>query len=70
MATEAQRKANKVYRAKTRYPFTLDLNKETQADIIEWLNQQPNKRKYITDLIRADMEAHLKRISDEAPANP
>ncbi|MBO5681286.1 MAG: hypothetical protein J6T99_00940 [Oscillospiraceae bacterium] len=31
------------------------LNKETDADILAWLNQQPNKAGYLKELIRRDM---------------
>ena len=31
------------------------LNKETDADIIEWLSQQPNRAGYLKELIRKDM---------------
>lgn len=34
----------------------LSLNKETDADLIEWINQQPNKQGYLKRLIREDME--------------
>lgn len=34
------------------------LLRSTDADIIEHLNQQPNKSGYIKSLIRADMEKH------------
>ena len=35
-------------------PFRL--NRDLDADIIEWLNKQPNKQGYLKQLIRADME--------------
>jgi len=31
------------------------LNKETDADILEWLSKQPNKAGYLKELIRKDM---------------
>lgn len=34
-------------------PFRLNIN--TEADILEWLDQQENKRQYIISLIRADI---------------
>lgn len=34
-------------------PFRLNIN--TEADILEWLDQQPNKRQYIISLIREDI---------------
>lgn len=32
------------------------LNKKTEADLLEWLEEQPNKQGYLKELIRADME--------------
>lgn len=34
------------------------------ADLMEWLNKQPNKARYINGLIRQDMEMH--ELQDEA----
>lgn len=34
-------------------PFRLNIN--TEADILEWLDQQENKRQYIISLIREDI---------------
>ena len=34
------------------------------ADLMDWLNQQPNKARYINGLIRQDMEMH--KLQDEA----
>ena len=36
--------------------INIALNKEHDADILEWLNKKPNKQGYIKELIRADME--------------
>lgn len=36
----------------------MSLNNNTDADILAWLAQQPNKQGYIKDLIRKDMEIH------------
>lgn len=33
----------------------LVFHKTTEADMIEWIEKQPNKLQYIKDLIRADM---------------
>lgn len=34
-------------------PFRLNIN--TEADILDWLDQQENKRQYIISLIREDI---------------
>lgn len=36
--------------------ISIALNKEHDADILEWLGNKPNKQGYIKELIRADME--------------
>ena len=35
----------------------LTLNKDHDADLITWLDQQPNKQGYLKQLIRSDMES-------------
>ncbi len=52
MATDSFRK----YSKETLREFTLRLNRNTQPDMIEWLEQQPNKRAYICNLIAEDMK--------------
>lgn len=34
----------------------LKLNKDNDADILDWLEQQPNKQGYIKELIREDIK--------------
>ena len=55
MATEAQRRATVKYDAKNTKQYHLKLNLNTDADIIEWLNQQPSVQGYIKQLIREDI---------------
>ena len=45
-----KRYQQKVYKS---VPLRLNANKE--SDVIEWLDQQENKRQYIISLIRADI---------------
>ena len=33
----------------------LTLNQKTEQDLIDWLEQQPNKQGYLKQLIRSDM---------------
>lgn len=57
MITEAQKRAQKKYDEanKDRYRMIhLKLNRETDADIIEKLEQSDNIQGYIKELIRAD----------------
>lgn len=52
MATDSSRK----YSKETLREFKLRLNRNTQPDMIKWLEQQPNKRAYICNLIAEDMK--------------
>lgn len=45
----------------------LTLHKETEADLIEWLNQLDNRNGYIKYLIRKDMEAYQEATKDDHP---
>lgn len=54
MATEAQKKAKKKYRAKGKR-MTIDFY-PTETDMIAHIEKQPQKQTYIKNLIRADME--------------
>ena len=46
------------YDAKTAARISLKLNKGTDADILERLEQVPSKQGYIKRLIRADIAKH------------
>jgi len=45
----------KNFNKKTYMCFCLKLNKESEADIIEFMRNKENKQGYIKDLIRDDM---------------
>ena len=58
MATEAQRKANRIYKEKNKGKIKripLDFY-PSEADLIEHVEKQPKKQTYIKALIKADME--------------
>ena len=61
MATDAQRRANAKYDAANTKGLYLKLNVNSDADIIDWLEEMARrdpikgKQGYIKDLIRADM---------------
>ncbi len=56
--SEANYRATQKYlREKTRQ-IGLQLYKNTDADLIVWLDSQENKQGYLKQLIRADMQAH------------
>lgn len=58
MLTESQRRAQRKYTSRMR-DVTVRLNPEREQDIIDWLDAQPQKRAYIVQLIREDMERNV-----------
>lgn len=56
MATQAQIKAVANYDKKNTIGIYLKLNKTTDADIIEMLEQQENKQGFIKELLRKYMK--------------
>ena len=52
MVSEAQKRANQRYKERTRVQFNMDLNRETESDIIDWLESQDSKRGAVKELIR------------------
>lgn len=57
--------ANDRYTKKTYVPMTLPLNKNTDADILEFLETVENKRGTIKTAIREYMENHAKKAEDD-----
>lgn len=53
--TEAEKKAKIRYDKANTVQLKMKLNRNTDADILAWLEQQDNKQGYIKALIRADM---------------
>ena len=57
--TEKEKNAPQLkYMKKTIRRFTVDLNRNTEPELLEYLEKQPNVAKFIKQLIRADMDAH------------
>lgn len=62
LGLEVEDMAEKKYERQERYikntirRFVLNVNRNTEADLMEHLEGQKNVQKYIRDLIRADME--------------
>lgn len=50
----------KRYRKTTTKTMGLTLNRNTDADMIDWLESQPNRAAYLKQLIREDMERNKK----------
>lgn len=59
MATEAQKKAVRKYNAVNVKAFTFKLNKKTDKDILEHMNEISNKQGYLKSLVRADIEGRV-----------
>ena len=55
MVSEAKKRANERYDAENTVQVKMKLNKNTDADIIEWLAGISNRQGYLKELIRADM---------------
>ena len=56
MTTESKKAAKSKYDAKTAIYKSLKLNRNTDADIIAYLEKQPNFQGYLKQLIRDDMK--------------
>lgn len=56
MTSDAQKRAVAKYDRENTKSYLLKLNKKTDADIIEFLEQQPNKLAYLKNLIRDDLK--------------
>lgn len=54
MPSEAQKKANEKYKSNVKR-FTIDFP-PADTELWEHLQKQPNKQRYLKDLIKADME--------------
>lgn len=55
MVTESQKRASKKYDAEHTKTIKMKLNKNTDKDILQWLELQENKQGYLKGLIRKDM---------------
>ena len=55
MTTEAQKRAKKKYDAKAVKQIKFGFNKKTDADILQKLDEVPNKQGYVKNLIRKDI---------------
>lgn len=60
MTRESQKRATRKYDAKATVQVKMKLNKTTDADILQRLDDVPSKQGYIKSLIRADMKEDLK----------
>lgn len=56
MASEAKKRADAKYDKDHTVQIKMKLNKVTDAEIIDWLNAQPNKQGAIKDLIKREIK--------------
>ncbi len=56
MASDAKRKTNMEYDRKNTKMVGMKLNRNTDADILAYLEQQPNIQGYLKQLIRQDIK--------------
>ncbi len=56
MASEAQKRATDKYDAENTIQFKMKLNKNTEKDIINRLNEVGSKSTYVKELIRNDIK--------------
>ena len=56
MASEAKKRADAKYDKEHTIQFKMKLNKVKDAEIIDWLNAQPNKQGAIKDLIKREIK--------------
>lgn len=54
--TEEKTMATKQWRKEFLTFYKFYFHKELDRDVLEWFEKQPNKRQYIIELIRADMQ--------------
>lgn len=52
---ECDYRASQKYRREKCRQVRIELNKVYDADILDWLDEQPNKQGYLKELIRADI---------------
>lgn len=57
-ATNKQKAYINDYNKENYRRFTFQVHREHNKEILEYLEAQPNVRKYLLDLVAADMEKH------------
>lgn len=56
MTSEAMKRAKQKYQQQSVKRVPIEFNRTTEADLIEHLDKQPNKKAYIKGLIQEDMK--------------
>lgn len=64
--SESLKKAQDKYRKVSTRTYSIRLNKQTDADVIEVLDRIDNKQAYIRNLVRSDIEANSGDIKETA----
>lgn len=60
MRSEASKAQQRAYEKEMTRHIGIKLNRNTDADLIDWLERQANVQKYIKGLIREDIEKQAK----------
>lgn len=63
MTTDARKKAKKAYKSKVKR-MSIDFY-PTDADLIQHIDNQPQKQTYIKNLVRADLAAELTKSGQQ-----
>lgn len=53
------------WRKQVQKRFEFYINRETDADVLEWFEKIQNKRQYILELLRKDMNGHKEPTDKE-----
>lgn len=64
--SESLKKAQNKYRKVSTRTYSIRLNKQTDADVIEVLDRIDNKQAYIRNLVRSDINTHNGDIKETA----
>lgn len=58
MVSENQKVYDAKYKKENQRQVLVKINRKTEPELLEWVEQHDNLQGYIKDLIRADMLAH------------
>lgn len=58
MVSENQKIYDAKYKKENQRQVVVKINRKTEPELLDWVEQHENLQGYIKDLIRADMEAH------------
>lgn len=65
MKPEDKRMATNKWRREVVKTYKFYLHKEHDKEAYEWMEKQPNKRQYLIDLVKEDMNGHKKPTNEK-----